>query len=221
MHKLFCFFKAKSIYLIWAKHCHFLNSYNTYCLDKLIVFLKKNDLKAFDEIYHRFVPKLHGFLIKIYKDKIMAEEVTQEVFIKIWENRQGIRAGNTFEGYLFKIAKNKIYDLLHLQKRKQEVYGQLKLRDYSNELEDAIIFHDLDRQVKEVVDDFPASQKEIFILSRHELLSNNEIAQKLQLSQRTVETQIYRALQKIKAQLTRNEISFILLIFNLGYFGYC
>jgi RNA polymerase sigma-70 factor (family 1) len=188
----------------------FLNSYHTYDLEKLIVLLKSSDIHAFDEIYHRFVPKLHGFLLKLYKDQILAEEVTQEVFIKIWENRQGIKTGYTFDGYLYKIARNKIYDLLNQQKRKQQVYGSLKVLESSNELEDAILYEDLNQQVNAVINALPASQKEIFILSRHELLSNEQIAQKLQLSRRTVETQLYRALQKIKKQLSRN-VSLMLL----------
>jgi RNA polymerase sigma-70 factor (family 1) len=161
-------------------------------------------MQAFDEIYHRFVPKLHGFLLKLYKDQMLAEEVTQEVFIKIWENRQGIKTGYTFDGYIYKIARNKIYDLLHQQKRKQQVYGRLKVVESSNELEDAIFYEDLNQQVNAVINELPSSQKEIFILSRHEFLSNDQIAQKLQLSRRTVETQLYRALQKIKKQLSEN-----------------
>jgi RNA polymerase sigma-70 factor (family 1) len=189
-----------------------LRSYQTYQLEKLIVLLKNNNVQAFDEIYHRFVPRLHGFLVKVYKDQILAEEVTQEVFIKIWENRQTIKPGHTFEGYLFKIAKNKIYDQLHRQKRKEEVYGQLKINESSNELEDSIIYNDLDQQVNAVINGLPASQKEIFILSRQELLSNDEIAQKLDLSRRTVETQLYRVLQKIKRELNRNETTLIYLL---------
>jgi RNA polymerase sigma-70 factor (family 1) len=189
-----------------------LRSYHTYPLDKLIVLLKNNNVQAFDEIYHRFVARLHGFLVKVYKDQILAEEVTQEVFIKIWENRQAIKPGHTFEGYLFKIAKNKIYDQLHKQKRKEEVYGQLKINESSNELEDSIFYNDLDQQVNAVVNGLPASQKEIFILSRQELLSNDEIAQKLDLSRRTVETQLYRVLQKIKRELNRNETTLIYLL---------
>ncbi|MGK7394031.1 MAG: RNA polymerase sigma factor [Candidatus Cyclobacteriaceae bacterium M3_2C_046] len=192
-----------------------MQKYQKYPVKQLTTLLKDGDIKAFDEIYHRFVPRVLGFLSRVYKDQELAKEVTQEVFIKIWEVRQVIQPEKSFEAYLFQIAKNKIYDLLQQQKRKYEVYQKIIPDDLSNEVEDEILLDDLKQQVSQVVNKLPDSQKEIFLLSREQLLSNEEIARQLQISRRTVETQLYRVLKKLKKELAKNELIYLYIVWFL------
>jgi hypothetical protein len=87
-----------------------LERYNKYGDAKLILYLKKDDRKAFDALYYRYVPKPLSFLKSLYASDDLAAEIVQEIFIKIWENRARINEKYSFEAYILQAAKNRASD---------------------------------------------------------------------------------------------------------------
>ncbi len=179
----------------------------------MVIKLKDDDLRAFNEIYHRMIPLLYGFLANIYHNQDLIEEVCQEVFIKIWECRHQIIQEYSFKNYIFTIAKNRIYDHLQKEKRKLEVYAKVEFPESTNVLEETLHFNDMQNCIDRTIENLPESQQKIFIMSRQQYLSNKEIAMKLKISERTVENQIYKVLKKLKKELMQNDNMLPLLIF--------
>lgn len=182
-----------------------LADYSLYSLKELIILIKDDDLKAFDQVYHRMLFKVYGFLNKIYHDQDLVEEVTQEVFIKVWENRMNINEENSVENYIFTIAKNRIYDHLQKERRKLEIYKKAEIQITTNTLEENVIYNDLQDNINKIINNLPESQRKIFTMSRQDYLSNKQIAAQLNISERTVENQIYKVLKKLKKELSEND----------------
>lgn len=88
-----------------------MQSNNSYDEKDLLVQLKQDSEAAFEELYKLYSTRLFGNLLKLVKSENDAQEILQDVFIKIWDNRQQIDADKSFRSYLFKIAENKVYDL--------------------------------------------------------------------------------------------------------------
>jgi RNA polymerase sigma-70 factor, ECF subfamily len=178
---------------------------------ELVEMLNKGKESAFDELYFRYVPRIDAFA-KIYiKDKDLREEVLQEVFIKIWEKRDTINKDLSFKAFLFQVVKNNIYNIF--RKKVYEVSLDLsEMNDYShNNIEDQLNFSELQEKATEIIECLPDVQKQIFKLSRIEGMKNEEIAQKLSLSKRTVEHHIYLALKTIRKKLTISGVGSTLL----------
>ena len=172
-------------------------------LDDIVKRLNEGDKKAYGMLFLMYADKLYKFSRSFYADDRDAEEIVQEVFMKLWINRKGIKDPGTFNAYIFTIAKNLIYNNLKRRVYSKKYYSYLKNAHsyHANLVEESFNFNELENAVRRVIEGFPAKRKEIFLLSRNEGLSNKEIAQRLNLSLRTVETHIYLALKHIKKTL--------------------
>jgi RNA polymerase sigma-70 factor (ECF subfamily) len=142
-------------------------------------------------------------------DRQVAEEVVQDVFLKIWHKRRDIisRDGSV-KNYFFRLVHNQCLDVLRKCRTRKESFIRLlpseawmKIsEDYGCDefLLERLEAEDTAANIQQIVDRLPAQCREIFIKSRFENRSNDEIAAEMNLSENTVKTQIYRALQKIK-----------------------
>ncbi len=139
------------------------------------------------------------FADRYIHDMEMAEDIVQSVFVRLWENRQAIKS-SSIRHYLANAVKNNCIDLI----RKNETREKYARRQIDREKEyggDFWAESELERMIETAVGNLPARCREIFIMSRYEGLKSNEIAEKLQLSQRTVETQITKALKILRKEL--------------------
>ncbi len=168
---------------------------------KLIFSLSKGDVKAFNELFLRYHLQVYRFSIKILRSETDAEEIVQEVFIAVWQNRQRIKPEG-FSAYLFGIAKNHVHSLL----RKQVYFNQYLLFlerkpevDY-NPVEEQINFDEIQKFFTEQIDQLPERRKKIFSMSRFEQMTYKEIAQKLNISENTVDTQIRNVLNVLRRE---------------------
>ena len=97
---------------------------------KLVTQLKTNDITAFEKLFLKYNKRLYLYCFKMISNRFEAEEVTQDTFIKIWEARQNIDENRSFSGYLFKIAHNKLFNLI--RKKINERYYKEYLEEYAN-----------------------------------------------------------------------------------------
>jgi RNA polymerase sigma-70 factor (family 1) len=180
-----------------------LNEHDNITDNLLVTRILKNDPNAFKLLYDRYSKKIYFFSLKYLGNNVEAEELVQSVFINVWENRGSLDPGNSVKSYIYKSAINYIYNYLkkktiHARFIESQMHGNEIKSDNSYEEE---IFHDLEKSINTVVKTLPSQQQRIFQLSRYDGLTYQEIAVKLDLSIRTIENQMYRALKTIKTML--------------------
>jgi RNA polymerase sigma-70 factor (ECF subfamily) len=174
---------------------------------ELILLIQKDDRVAFYNIYERYSKRLYGFVLRYIKQKEDAEEIVQEVFVKIWESRNKIDAYASFESFLFTIAYNTTISLLRKrtnEKKYLEHLKSLQQPDNSPDLIDEIHFNELNDRVQALLNELTPRQKEIFQLSREEGLTHDEIAKKLDISVNTVKKHMANTLAFLKSQIDRS-----------------
>lgn len=171
---------------------------------ELIKRLKKDDIKAFDEIYRNYCNRLFGFVLKIIKQESDAEEIVQEVFVKIWDSRHQIDEYNSFDSFLFTVAYNNTISLLRKRINEKKYLDHLQNIQHeitSDNVVDELHFKELNEQYRHVVNQLTPRQKEIYLLSREEGLTYKEIAEKTGISKNTVEIHMTKAINFIKSNL--------------------
>lgn len=169
---------------------------------ELIIRLKEGDEKAFTTLYRLYWPKVYNFA-RLYLSSITeAEEVVQEVFVKVWETRDLLQADDHFKGFLFIITRNLIFN----QFRKSFNENAYKLTIMSAamdhyDMESELSAADLQAFIQKMICELPPRQQEVFKLSRNEHLSYKEIATRLNISEKTVERHINEALKFLKKNI--------------------
>ena len=170
---------------------------------QLVKSLKNGSHTAFTCLYNRYAKQVFNFS-KLYVSVEVSEEIVQDVFIKLWFNRSQISIDKNFEGYLFIITRNHIFD--QCRKNKNSNYFMLSLLsafEYQSDddLEGELCSAELKEIIEGLIENLPPRCKEVFYLSRYEQLTNAEIANKLGISKKTVEAAITRALKYLKEHL--------------------
>lgn len=187
---------------------HFLEK-----IDKrTLSLLQRGDEKAFETIFWKYNPRVFNFISSLLYDKILAEDLTQNVFLKIWERHNDIQPEEGFEAYLFTIARNMVYKETEKRLISERFLDSIKQTDADRHVELDIDTESLKEYIDELVEQLPPSRKKIYEMSRKQHLSNKEIAIQLSISEKTVETQIYRALHYLRSKLA-NEIIALALVF--------
>lgn len=174
---------------------------------ELVLLIQKDDRIAFYNLYERYCRRLHGFVLRYIKQNEDAEEIVQEVFVKIWESRNKIDAYSSFEAFLFTIAYNTTISLLRKRTNEKKYLEHLKALqqlDNSPDLIDEIHFNELNDRVQTLLNELTTRQKEIFQLSREEGLTHDEIAKKLDISANTVKKHMANTLAFLKSRLDNN-----------------
>lgn len=178
---------------------------------KVLERLKNGDEQAFELIYHAYSGRIYGFLhSSLGNYSSAAEDLLQTFFLKLWEARFQIDFNKDFNSYLFTIARHLVYKELHTQLTKASVslLEEIDLED--NNLADyQLEAQSLKSYIDDLLNDLPSARREIFVLSRFHYLSNKEIAKKLSISEKTVETQIYRSIKYLKDKVKSTLILFI------------
>lgn len=180
------------------------------------MLLRNDDRVAFYNIYERYCKKLYSFVFRFIKQEEDAEEIVQEVFVKIWKSRKNIDENSTFESYLFTIAYNTTISLFRKRTKEKKYLENLKaLQQISNtpDIIDEIHFKELNAALQALLNRLTPRQKEIFQLSREEGLTHAEIAKKLDISVNTVKKHMANTLSFLKSHLDRSLIINLLLIY--------
>jgi RNA polymerase sigma-70 factor, ECF subfamily len=178
---------------------------------ELVVMLKQGDVCAFDELYFRYVPRLEAFIKAYAKDKVQTDEVLQEIFIRVWEKRDTLKEELSLKAFLFQVARNHVLNIFRKKILELSIDHAPEVSALVvNSTEDQLEFLELHKKTMEIIDSLPATQQQIFKLSRIEGLRNDEISARLNIAKRTVEHHIYLALRTIKHKLPLSEITSLL-----------
>lgn len=178
--------------------------------DKLhINQLKEGGADAFKLIYEKYFHVLYAYAFDILLNKYFAEDVTEEVFLKLWEKRNAINISSSLKSYLFKSVRNACLDFIKLknvrQNYKEQVMNKCKIED-EYELFDTYNYNtyltkELGRKIKKEINRLPNDCRKTFKMSRYFRLKNKEIALRRNVSLSTVEKQISKALSILHEKL--------------------
>lgn len=180
----------------------------------LLKRLKEGDETAFESIYWKYNSYVFNFINSLLYDRVLSEDITQSVFMKIWERRESIDPDKGFDAYLFTIARNMVYKETENRLLSESAFYALSQQQTNEDflMEEKIDADSLRLYIDNLIEQLPLSRKEIFKLSRREHLSNKEIATRLSISEKTVETQLYRSLRFLKEKLSNDHLLAILFV---------
>lgn len=159
-------------------------------------------MEDFLEIYRAFYGKVFTFVLSLVKSKANAQDITQNIFMKLWKNRKKLEHIKSMDDYLFILSKNACMDYFRKASRKKEistdVFDEFLLSRIVSSSEKRIDALSDIEELRHVIESLPSKRRDIFIMSRFDGLSNDEIASILGVSKKTVENQISLATKKIK-----------------------
>ena len=165
----------------------------------LVSALKQDRLGAFECLYSRYRKIVYSFSLKYLLDSEEARELVQTVFINLWEHRKFLDEKKPVKSYIYKSAVNSIYNVLKKKAvRRRYMLSQLQKPEETSNPYDQIFYSDLDEKIRAVIDSLSPQQKKIYDFKSRDGLTFEEIADKLHLSVRTIENQIYRVNKLLK-----------------------
>ena len=177
--------------------------------------LARGNQKAFETIFARHYPSLCVYAGQLLNDREMGEETVQHLFVKIWEKRFSLSINTSLEHYLFRAVRNRCFNHLQHQKIKNRYAKQMLANaDIEVKTEDYYLEPGLKNAIEKALGLLPPKRKEIFRLSREEGLKYKEIADRLDISVKTVEAQMGLALKFLREQLKdfSDSVNFLFLL---------
>jgi RNA polymerase sigma-70 factor (family 1) len=179
----------------------------------LLENIKNNDQASFSILFTHFYKDLVAFSFGIVRNTITAEEIVQDVFVKLWENRDSLLIDRSLKSYLLKSVQNHSFNWL--QHMKVQSRFAMYAKDHQllsdNETENYVLHSELEKNLEQALNKIPAEYAEAFKMNRFGNLSYPEIAEKLGVSTRTIEVRISRALSFLRNELKE----YLLLVFLL------
>jgi RNA polymerase sigma-70 factor (ECF subfamily) len=168
-----------------------------------IIALKGGSIDAFNLCYDLYYKPLCSFANYIVKQPAIAEEITQTIFLDVWMNRDKLPENSSIKAYLLTAVKHDCLDFLKHKKIEEKYAGEYLLSsvEHYEDIFDDLINKDLQESLDRAINKLPKHCREIFLLSRFNFLPYKDIANKLNISVKTVENQISKALRIVRKEL--------------------
>jgi RNA polymerase sigma-70 factor (ECF subfamily) len=169
----------------------------------LIERFKSGDQLAFEQIFRFYYPGLVVFASQYVMDEEDAEEIVQDFFVRLWQKKDQVNPTETLKPYLFTSIKNRSLNFLYQKKHKEKLVHKLLETSRTSLLyqSDLYVTSELQEAIRKAIGALSPKCREVFILSRINGLKNEDIANKLNLSKRTVETHVSNALKQLRSDL--------------------
>jgi RNA polymerase sigma-70 factor, ECF subfamily len=183
---------------------------------QFIELLGKKDEKAFEQVFKTHFKNLQSYAVTIVGDEQMAEEMVQNVFFKIWDRSERLNIQASLAAYLYRAVYNESCNYLKHEKVKQSYFNYSKhsMSDISSEkASKKIMLAELDGKIRKALSELPEQCRTVFQLSRFEELKYQQIADKLDISIKTVEAQMGKALKLMRLKLV-DYLPFLIFLFN-------
>jgi RNA polymerase sigma-70 factor (ECF subfamily) len=179
---------------------------------ELISRLKKDDHDSFQQLFDRYSHTLFRFSFCYLKSKEAAEDVVQEVFLKIWNRRNEIKNDTSFQSYLFTIALNAVRKHFNKLSRQNELKHDILLEfsESKSRIDDKPDYQALLDKLDNLVDRMPEKRREIFIKKKIEDKSLKEIAEECSITPKTVEYHITEAMKFLKTEFEKLQVNGII-----------
>ena len=168
-----------------------------------IAELKVGNTKVYETLFKQWYEPLCRYAYSILRNQEDAEDIVQKIFCKLWDQREKMEIHISIKSYLYKMAHNACLNRVKQLQMKAEHHEQIAYCSATtfNPIEQAITHKELNQQIDIAINTLPKRCKEVFLLSRMQHLSYIQIAQQMQISPNTVETQMVKALKVLRMKL--------------------
>lgn len=162
-----------------------------------------NSREDFEEIFRTQYSLLCSYANQFLKDTDLSEEVVQEVMFRLWTHRHQIEFETSIRSYLFRAVRNGCLNFLKhgTVKKEFQLWKESRSPDFQNSGEDTMIISELQERIRKAIDRLPPERRRIFIHSRFDGFTYQQIAEKLDISVKTVENQMGKALKTLREEL--------------------
>ncbi|MFD1628786.1 RNA polymerase sigma-70 factor [Pseudopedobacter beijingensis] len=171
-------------------------------LDLLEAISLDNEV-AFRTLFERYSSRIYSKAFSYIKDQEVCEQIVHDIFLGLWKNRKTLKI-LVFKNYISAATRYRVYKYLSIKKSSKTDFLEDTTANNKSVLNagyENLSYKQLEIQIEQLLNDLPPRCKEIFLLSRKEFLSNDEIAKKLGISKRTIENQITRALKHLRSSM--------------------
>ncbi|WP_164974991.1 RNA polymerase sigma-70 factor [Flavobacterium sp. YO12] len=169
----------------------------------LIDRLRNGDETALNELYNKFWQSLFMSSYNVLKDRELCEDIIQDIFMNIWHNREKLEIHISLKGYMYACARYQVFN--HIRRNKDkihvELFDDLEKRFQYTTPETQLMHDELVYHINSIVENLPEKCQLVYKLSREEQLSHKEIAERLNISTKTVENHITKALHSIRLSM--------------------
>lgn len=175
---------------------------------EIIEGIRLGNRKAFEHLFHLYYTPLKSYARFILKNPSTAEEMVQELFLKLWETHSTIKISTSLKAYLFRAVHNQCINYIKSARvnlrlseeaiKEMNYHANIALQNFSEEQLEMLATAELETHLDGVIEQLPPQCREIFLLNRHQDLSYSQIAQKMGITNNTVKTQIMRALDRLR-----------------------
>ncbi|MBN9299199.1 MAG: RNA polymerase sigma-70 factor [Filimonas sp.] len=173
----------------------------------LLEQIASGNASAFGTLFQQYKDKVYALCMYMTRSELIAEEITQETFLKVWVKRTELTHVNYFNAYLRTIARNEVISYLRRMAKEQLVLTATQLQPsqlQENTVDHIVAYREYERLLKKFIDQLPRQQRIAYLLSREEGLSYEAIAAKMGLSIETVREYIKKALRAIRTFVENN-----------------
>lgn len=177
---------------------------------ELILSFSSGNENAFRSFFLHYFPKVKYFIAHLLKDVDRAEDLSQDIFVKVWENRESLGELNSFDAYVYRMAKNAVLN----EMKREVIKNKYNEYEYSREktgtsVEEELFAKEVQLLIELTVSKMPEQRKKIYEMSRVQGLKNEEIATTLNITKKTVENHLNLALKEIKKTISLFMLFFI------------
>lgn len=174
-----------------------MQNYPIHTDEQLLKQLYQSDESAFAEIYNRYWKPLYTSAHNILQVREAAQDAVQEVFISLWKRREAIQV-DVLQSYLHQAVRFQVFKAIRAEKTDQHFFNRLALVSKDILFEDPLLFKELETIYQQLIQALPPDEKEIFLLHRDGGLTYKQIAEKKNISVKTVEKKMSRALKEMR-----------------------
>ena len=164
----------------------------------LVEKLGEDDIAAIEVLYIRYAPQVKSFVLAILKNESDAEDIVQDIFLKVWEERNKLANIRSFRSYLYSMTRNMVYNRLKKHAVHQRYVSSAGNDQVSANPENRIVTKDLLHHIHTEIGNLPKQQRDIYEMNREEALTYNEIADRLGISPKTIQYHISKVLARLK-----------------------